>query len=185
MLGAGTTANPYVISAADPPPTEITGLVTAGTNVQVTGLGTPASPYTVSSVQDLDDLSDVVISTPPGHGSVLNFDTSVGTPGTWVPQIPPWVPQNPEQRSWYLVTGSTTWDVPSVATGTQVSTNVSVPGVNTSEMWFFHVVTDRVMLGLHPWAQVTNVDVVTIYLSNMTGSAINPTSGTYRVYGWR
>lgn len=179
LNGTGTTADPYVITTAS-----IAGQITAGTNVQRTGSGTTASPYVISSVQSMNNLSDVVILSTPDDGELLEFNSGVDG-GSWVAQAPAFVPLNPAVRSASLVTGSVVWDMPSVAVGAQVSTPVTVPGVDTTDFWVFDVATDRNVLGLNLWARVTAPNVVTIYASNMTGSVINPTGGNYRVYGWQ
>jgi hypothetical protein len=64
-----------------------TGLITAGTNVTITGSGTSDSPYRISSsgggggtggASVLDDLTDVDVSTtPPNWGDVLAYDADL------------------------------------------------------------------------------------------------------------
>jgi hypothetical protein len=177
FTGEGTTDDPYVVSSS------VAGLVTAGTNVQVTGAGTGDDPFVVSSEQTLDDLINVTADSA-ANGDVLRYDTSAGG-GTWVSQAPPWMGADYDTRSQYYLMGEVQFDFPSVANGAQVSTELTVPGVDTTQFWIFHVASDRTHLGLHVWADVTSTDTVTVYLSNLTGSGRNTTNGTWRVYGWR
>lgn len=74
---------------------------------------------------------------------------------------------------------SATWDAGSVATAAQTSTTVAVPGAE---------IGDKVMpsasialSGLNLRGEVTATDVVTIYLSNVTGSSVDLASATYYI----
>lgn len=179
ITGDGTTASPYLINTSS-----IAGQVTAGTNVQRTGTGTTANPYVFSSVQGTYNLEDVFGTGTATDGQVLMFDTDVQG-GRWVPRQADWMGIDPTARAQYYMNAQVNWDPPSIAHGSQVSTTVTVPGVQVSAFWIFHVACGSAMGGVQAWANVTAADIVTIYLSNMTGAAVNLGNRTFRVLGWR
>ena len=181
ITGEGTTASPYLINTSS-----IAGQITAGTNVQRTGNGTTASPYVISSVQSTFNLADVFGTGTATNDQVFQFDTSVSG-GRWTARSPSWVPLDPMSRSASLVTAEITWDVPSIAHGAQASTPITMSGVTTTQMqpWVFHAAGGGLLSGLNMWASVTAGNVVTLYLSNMTGAAVNLSTRTFTVYGWR
>lgn len=177
ITGSGTTAEPYLINTSS-----ISGQVIAGTNVQRTGAGTTANPYVFASVQALNDLSDVTVLTTPDDAQHLVYSTGSSA---WVAQAAPFVPLDPNLRSASLLTAQINWDAPSVAVGSQVSTVITVPGVTIAQNWIWHVAGGGAMVGLNAWAWTTNTNEVTLYLSNMSTNAVNLSTRTYRVYGWR
>ncbi len=74
---------------------------------------------------------------------------------------------------------STTWDVPSCANAAQVSTTVAVPGADIGDKVFPSA--SIALSGLNLRGEVTAQDIVTLYLSNLTGSAVDLASATYYV----
>lgn len=72
-----------------------------------------------------------------------------------------------------------TWDAPDIANGAQASTTVAVPGAEIGD--YVMVSASSTTSGLALRGQVTAQDVVTIYLSNTTGAAVNLGSLTYYV----
>ena len=72
------------------------------------------------------------------------------------------------------------WDPPSLATsGEQTSTTVAVPGAAIGD--FVDVTFSIALQGLRLWGEVTAANVVTVYLSNLTGAPVNLGSGTLNV----
>lgn len=132
----------------------------------------------------LNQLTDVVVSsgTPPTAGQILQYST-VANAFTVVD--PPYVPQNPEQRSQYLLSGTVNWSPGTIAVGAQSSTPITVTGVTLAENWIFHVAGGGALVGTHAWANVTANDTVTLYVSNMTANPVNYSTRTWNVYGWR
>jgi hypothetical protein len=79
--------------------------------------------------------------------------------------------------------GSTTVDVGSIAAGGIGTIVLAVPGVRADRGQFVGVgLPSAINTGLVPWGNVTADDVVTIYLFNSTGGAINPASAEYAVW---
>ncbi|WP_029458267.1 hypothetical protein [Solidesulfovibrio alcoholivorans] len=74
---------------------------------------------------------------------------------------------------------ATTWNAPSVASGAQTSTTVAVPGADVGDYALVSCGTALSGLGLR--GEVTAQDVVTLYLSNVTGTAVDLASATYYV----
>ena len=77
------------------------------------------------------------------------------------------------------LTTTGTWNPPSIATGTQQSTVISVPGVAMGD-----VVSCSFSLplqGTRMWAEVTGDGSVTVYHRNDTGATVDIASGTIRV----
>ena len=72
---------------------------------------------------------------------------------------------------------STTWDAPSCANATQVSTTLEVPGVEIGDT--VDARASVALSGLHLRGEATAANVVTLYLSNLTGAAIDLPSATY------
>ena len=78
---------------------------------------------------------------------------------------------------------STTVDVGSIAAGGIGTFTVSVPGVRADHGQFVGVgLPSAINTGLVPWGNVTADDVVTVYLYNRTGGAIDPPLATYAVW---
>lgn len=80
-------------------------------------------------------------------------------------------------QTWYEA--STTWDAPSIANGAQASTTVSVPGAELGDCAMASA--SGALSGLALRGEVTAQDVVTLYLGNQTGGAVNLGSLTYNV----
>lgn len=80
-------------------------------------------------------------------------------------------------QSW--LEASTTWDAPSIAQAAQASTTVTVPGAEIGD--YVLLAASATTSGLDLRGQVTAQDVVTIYLRNLTGSAVDLGSLTYYV----
>ena len=74
---------------------------------------------------------------------------------------------------------SATWDAPSCANAAQVSTTVSVPGAEIGDKVLPSA--SIALSGLNLRGEVTAVGVVTLYLSNLTGSAVDLASVAYHV----
>ena len=72
-----------------------------------------------------------------------------------------------------------TWDPSSVASGSQTSTTVTVTGAALGD--FVLASFSLSLQGLNLWGAVTAANTVTVYLSNLTGSAVNLASGTIKV----
>lgn len=181
ITGDGTTASPYLINTSS-----IGGQVIAGTNVQRTGAGSTANPYVFSSVQGTFNLSDVFGTGTATDNQVFQFNTDVQG-GKWTAADPSWVPTDPQQRGQYLVTGSVLWLPGTIAHGAQASTTITVPGVSTTQTqpWVFHAGMGGTRSGLFLWAHVDGADTVRVFLSNMTGAAVNMSQRLFTVYGWR
>ncbi len=78
-----------------------------------------------------------------------------------------------------ILYASTTWDAPSCANAAQVSTTVSVPGADIGDKVFPSASIS--LSGLNLRGEVTAQDIVTLYLSNLTGSSVDLASATYYV----
>lgn len=74
---------------------------------------------------------------------------------------------------------SATWDADSVATAAQTSTTVAVPGAEIGDKVFPSA--SIALSGLNLRGEVTAIDVVTLYLSNVTGSSVDLASATYYI----
>ena len=74
---------------------------------------------------------------------------------------------------------SVTYDPPSLAAGELQTTTVTLPGVRVGEA--ISVSFDKPLQGTNMWADVTNVDTVTVYHKNQSTSTVNLASGTLRV----
>lgn len=74
---------------------------------------------------------------------------------------------------------SATWDVASVANGAQTSTTVAIPGAGIGD--YVLASCGTALSGLALRGEVTAQDVVTLYLFNSTGSAVDLASATYNV----
>lgn len=72
-----------------------------------------------------------------------------------------------------------TYDPPSLATGSQQSTTVSVPGVRLGDVVACSFSLD--LSGTRMWAEVTASGVVTVYHRNDTGATVDLSSGTIKV----
>lgn len=76
-----------------------------------------------------------------------------------------------------------TWDAPSCAAGAQVSTTAAIPGAEMGDR--VYVTCGTALAGLMLRGEVTAQDVVTMYLYNPTGSAVDLASATYYVTVWQ
>ena len=74
---------------------------------------------------------------------------------------------------------SATWDAGSCVNAAQISTTVSVPGATIDD--FVQASCSISLAGLNLRAVVTAANVVTLYLSNLTGAAVDLASATYYV----
>lgn len=74
---------------------------------------------------------------------------------------------------------SAVWDAPSCSNAAQVSTTVAVPGAEIGDMVMPSA--SIVLSGLNLRGEVTATGVVTLYLSNLTGYAVDLASATYHV----
>lgn len=74
---------------------------------------------------------------------------------------------------------SATWEAGSCANAAQVSTTVAAPGAAIGDKVFPSAAI--ALSGLNLRGEVTAADVVTLYLSNLTGAAINLASATYYI----
>jgi hypothetical protein len=74
---------------------------------------------------------------------------------------------------------SATWDAPSVAAGAQTSTTVTVTGASIGD--FVEVSANGIFSGMRLWGEVSAANTVTVYLSNNTGGAVDPSSRTISV----
>lgn len=77
------------------------------------------------------------------------------------------------------LTGSTTFDFTSIAAQTQSTTTVTVTGAAVGDP--VDIGVGAVTAGLMYTAQVTATNTVTIYATNATSGALDPTSTTYKV----
>lgn len=74
---------------------------------------------------------------------------------------------------------SVTWDAPSCPNATQISTAVAIPGAEIGDKVFPSASIALSSLNLR--GEVTATDVVTLYLSNLTGSSVDLAAATYYV----
>lgn len=82
------------------------------------------------------------------------------------------------------ISGTTTWDPPSISNGTATSTTVTVPGAavgDTVAVGFSQAVPGKALLV----GAVTATNTVTVTLFNNTGGALNLASGTLRADVWK
>lgn len=78
-----------------------------------------------------------------------------------------------------VLTGSFTWDPPSLNDGDKTSTTVTV---NSASVGDFVMVSHQLSWqGVKAWGDVTASNTVTVYLHNETGGVVNIGSGTVRV----
>ena len=104
-----------------------------------------------------------------GNGAIINLDINTAT-------------KNITVRSdlfTALTAASVTYDQPSLATATQQSTTVTLPGAKVGDTVV--VSFDKVLSGTRLWAEVTEADTVTVYHRNDTGAAVYIASGTLTV----
>jgi hypothetical protein len=71
-----------------------------------------------------------------------------------------------------VYTGSATWNPPSIANGAQASTTVNVMGAIVGD-FVGRIATSAPLGGLRAWGEVTAPSVVTVYLANQTGGAVD------------
>lgn len=74
---------------------------------------------------------------------------------------------------------STTWNAPSCTNAAQVSTTLEVPGAEIGDT--VDARASVALSGLHLRGEATAANVVTLYLSNLTGAAVDLPSATYYV----
>lgn len=79
-----------------------------------------------------------------------------------------------------ILTASTTWDPPSLATATQQSTSFTLSGANLGNA--AQVSFTNALSGTRMWAEVTAANTITVYHRNDTGGTVDLASGTLRVY---
>jgi hypothetical protein len=77
------------------------------------------------------------------------------------------------------LSASVVYDWPSLATGAQASTTVSVPGAAVGDL--AQASMSVTLNGCHLWAEVTATDVATVYLRNETGGGVDLASATVKV----
>ena len=76
--------------------------------------------------------------------------------------------------------GSTTVDVGNITAGSTGTVTIAVPGARADMgMTVMVGLPSTISPSLIPWGNVTANDVVTLYLYNPTGGAIDPASATY------
>lgn len=111
--------------------------------------------------EDLDRGTGAVTKRNPGGGSLVG--TQVGI------------------HSFAIGTGatSTTWDPGEVAAGSKVSTTVTVSGANLGDFVLASFSLDLQELVLS--ASISAANTVEVVLANLTGSAVDLSSGTLRV----
>jgi hypothetical protein len=63
------------------------------------------------------------------------------------------------------------YDPPSIATNTQISTTLTLPGAIMGDIVVCSI--NRALNGMRIWAEVTATDTVAVYFRNDTGSAID------------
>lgn len=63
------------------------------------------------------------------------------------------------------------WDAPSIASGAQSSTTITVTGAALGD--FVRVASSSSFSGMQLWAEVTAADTVTVYLTNNTGGTLD------------
>lgn len=77
------------------------------------------------------------------------------------------------------VTLETTWDAGAVPAGSQTSTTETVTGAALGDA--VRVAANASFSGMRLWAEVTAADTVTIYLTNNTAAAIDPSIRTIKI----
>lgn len=105
------------------------------------------------------------------------FDISIGIAPDQVPTNAMLGTNAYLDQTWLYA--ATTWDAPSVANGAQTSTPMAVPGAGVGD--YVMVSCGTALSGLRLWGEVTAQDIVTLYLFNATGSAVDLASATYYV----
>lgn len=104
-----------------------------------------------------------------GNGAIINLDINTTT-------------KNITVRSdlfTALTVASVTYDPPSLATATQQSTTVTLPGAKVGDTVV--VSFSNPLQGTRMWAEVTAADTVTVYHRNDTGVTVDLTSGILTV----
>jgi len=74
---------------------------------------------------------------------------------------------------------TTTWDAPSVANSAQVSTTVAASGAVIGDVVLLSVA--GIFSGMRIWGEVSAADIVTLYLANNTGGAVDPSNRTINI----
>lgn len=82
-----------------------------------------------------------------------------------------------------ILNASKTWDPPSLATGAQTTTTLTITGAAIGD--FVLVSFSLSTAGLILRADITATDTATIVLLNMTGGTVDLASGTLKVRSWK
>lgn len=187
LLAGQWVFNPTDVNTNPRKVKEVTVAGTLGTLAGVTGTGTIGT--NLLTVNDASNLRmghwiTVVGDANPHKIALLDYTTGIlqlannlgaTVAGAAVSFAPP---TYRDHRLMQTLEGSVVWDPPSiVSAGTQASTTIIVPGVVVGDQ-VIGVSASISLSGLHLWGEVTAADTVTVFLSNLTGAAVDRPSMT-------